>query len=239
MERRQSIKAVARKSAIKGMFQASLTPVDTLTVDDIAQRWAIYSGMQQGMAKSQIVGFESFILDLLANGFRLDFGLVSFYPRMSGGLSSIDADPEADGLYVRGAVKAKRALVNGLKNRLVAENALTTSRARIHSVIDDETGRIGTMTTGRVVSVAGSDIVINPKQDDEGIWLEKRRHDSARGHSYVKVARGRIVQSDNSTAKVVFDEPVPKGKYLLTLYTRCGRGASYKATLCRREVNVR
>ena len=36
MERRQSIKAVARKSAIKGMFQASLTPVDTLTVDDIA-----------------------------------------------------------------------------------------------------------------------------------------------------------------------------------------------------------
>jgi hypothetical protein len=42
------------------------------------------------------MGFESFILDQLAKGFRLDFGLVSFYPRLSGGLSSRDADPEAD-----------------------------------------------------------------------------------------------------------------------------------------------
>ena len=63
MERRQSIKAVARSTAIGGTFQASLRPVDVLTMDDIAERWASYSGQPQGMAKSQLIGFESFILD--------------------------------------------------------------------------------------------------------------------------------------------------------------------------------
>ena len=95
-----------------GTFQAALRPVDVLTLDDIAERWASYSGQPQGMAKSHLMGFESFILDQLAKGYRLDFGLVSFYPRLSGGLTSRDADPESDGLFVRGAVKARRALVN-------------------------------------------------------------------------------------------------------------------------------
>ena len=121
MERRNSIKAVARKTAMGGLFQAALKPVDVLTMDDIADRWATYSGQPRGMAKSHLMGFESFILDQLAEGYRLDLGLVSFYPRLSGGLSSRDADPESDGLFVRGAVKARRALVNGLKLRLVAE----------------------------------------------------------------------------------------------------------------------
>ena len=63
MERRQSIKAVARSTAIGGTFQASLKPVDVLTMEDIAERWASYSGQPQGMAKSQLIGLESFILD--------------------------------------------------------------------------------------------------------------------------------------------------------------------------------
>ena len=88
MDRRQSIKAVARKTAMGGTFQAALRPVDVLTLDDIAERWASYSGQPQGMAKSHLMGFESFILDQLAKGYRLDFGLVSFYPRLSGGLTS-------------------------------------------------------------------------------------------------------------------------------------------------------
>ena len=38
MERRNSIKAVARKAAMSGTFQAVLRPVDVLTLDDIAER---------------------------------------------------------------------------------------------------------------------------------------------------------------------------------------------------------
>ena len=222
-----------------GMFQAALSPVDILTMDDIAERWAAYSGQPQGMAKSHLVGFESFILDQLAKGYRLDFGLVSFYPRLSGGLTSRDADPESEGLFVRGAVKARRALVNGLKRRLVAENAQTTSHVRIYNVFERETGRYGTVTPGNVISISGNGIVIDATRDDEGVWLEKRLHDGSRHHSYAKVMRGRIVKSDIALAEVVFDEPVPKGKYLLTLYTRSGRGTDFKLAYCRSEVVVK
>ena len=239
MDRRQSIKAVARSTAMGGTFQAALKPVDVLTMDDIAERWASYSGQPQGMAKSHLIGFESFILDQLTKGYRLDFGLVSFYPRLSGGLTSRDADPEADGLFVRGAVKARRALVNGLKRRLVAENAQATSRVRIYSVFDRETSRYGTVTPGHTLSISGNDILIDPTRDDEGIWLEKRLHVNSRRHSYTKVARGRILKSDTALAEVVFDEAIPKGTYLLTLYTRCGRGTDFKVIHCRSEVNVK
>ena len=170
---------------------------------------------------------------------RLDFGLVSFYPRLSGGLTSRDADPEADGLFVRGAVKARRALVNGLKQRLVAENAQATSRARIYSVFDRETSRYGTVTPGHALSISGNDIIIDPARDDEGVWLEKRLHVNSRRHSYTKVARGRILKSDSALAEVVFDEAISKGTYLLTLYTRSGRGTDFKVTHCRSEVSVK
>ena len=239
MDRRQSIKAVARKTAMGGTFQAALRPVDVLTLDDIAERWASYSGQPQGMAKSHLMGFESFILDQLAKGYRLDFGLVSFYPRLSGGLTSRDADPESDGLFVRGAVKARRALVNGLKRRLVAENAQETSRVRIYSVFDRETGRGGIVTPGHTISISGTDIPIDPTQDDEGVWLEKRFHKNARQRSYIQVARGRVLKSDIALAEVVFDGPIEKGTYLLTLYTRCGRGPDFKVLHCCSEVSVK
>jgi hypothetical protein len=239
MERRQSIKAVARSTAIGGTFQASVRPVDVLAMDDIAERWASCSGQPQGMAKSQLIGLESFILDQLAKGYRLDFGLVSFYPRLSGGLTSRDADPEADGLFVRGAVKARRALVNGLKRRLVAENACKTNRVRIYSVFDREIGRAGIVTPGHTLTITGSDIPIDPARDDEGVWLEKRLHKTARNRSYAKVARGRVVKSDIALAEVVFDEPIDKGKYLLTIYTRCGHGTDFKVVHCRSEVCVK
>lgn len=240
MDKRNSIKAVARrKAAASGMFQAALRPVDVLTMDDIAERWATYSGQPHGMAKSHLIGLESFILDQLAKGYRMDFGLVSFYPRLSGGLSSRDADPESDGLFVRGAVKARRALVNGLKRQLVAENAYKTTRVRIYSVFDREIGRGGIVTPGHTLTITGSDIPIDPARDDEGVWLEKRLHKTARRRSYVKVARGRVVKSDMTLAEVVFDEPIDKGTYLLTIYTRCGRGKDFKTVHCRTEVSVK
>ena len=239
MDRRNSIKAVARATAMGGTFQAALRPVDVLTMDEIAEKWAAYSGQPTGMAKSHLIGFESFLLDQLAKGFRLDFGLVSFYPRLSGGLTSRDADPESDGLFVRGAVKARRALVNGLKRRLVAENAQKTSRVRIYSVFDREIGRGSIVTPGHTITITGTDIPIDPTRDDEGVWLEKRLHKNARKRSYIKVARGRVLKSDIALAEAVFEGPIEKGTYLLTIYTRCGRGTDFKVVHCRSEVSVK
>ena len=68
---------------------------------------------------------EGFILAELAKGKKIDFELVSFYPRLSGALPSRDSSPEAEGLFVRGAVKARRTLMNGLKDKLEAVNSIS------------------------------------------------------------------------------------------------------------------
>ena len=64
-------------------------------------------------------------------GRQLNFDLVSFYPRLSGTLSSRDADPGTEDVYVRGAVKARRKLMEGFKRSLDPVNALALVKPRI------------------------------------------------------------------------------------------------------------
>ena len=47
------------------------------------------------------------------------------------------------------------------------------------------------------------------------------------------------VKENTALAEVVFDEAIPKGTYLLTLYTRSGRGTDFKVIHCRSEVSVK
>lgn len=238
METRTRIKAVARANALNGTFQATLEPTGVLAMDDIVERWAAYAKIGHGQAKMQIVGLEDFILDELAKGRQLDFGLVSFYPRLSGGLSSRDADPEEDGLFVRGAVKARQPLRNGLRKKLLAENASRASRVRIYNIFNQERRRYDVVAAGETLSISGSDIPIDLTRDDEGVWLEKRAHVTDRNRKWIKMARGRVVQTDMALAVVVFDEPIPPGKYLLTIYTRCGHGTDFQVVHCRHEVRA-
>ena len=107
--RRDSIKATVRKNSMGGTFQAELQPVDVLTVDDIAERWAAYSGQAPGIAKSHITGFESFILDLLGKG-TLGMSETLIVALLAGGLlgmirhnGGIDWLMEKIGALVRGA----------------------------------------------------------------------------------------------------------------------------------------
>ena len=94
-----------RRSAKK--FQADIKVSGRLGLAEIAEQWAESSAMKPVLAKTMIGSLEEFILQALAEGKQLDFGLVSFYPRLSGALLSRDSDPESEGLFVRGAVKAR------------------------------------------------------------------------------------------------------------------------------------
>ena len=67
--------------------------------------------------------------------------------------------PDAEGLYVRGAVKARRPLMNGLKDKLEAVNDLSTVRSNIYNVFDKTLQRFDVLAAGRVLSVAGYDIL--------------------------------------------------------------------------------
>ena len=238
MEERQSIKATVRANAAAGKFQASLTPVEVVKGKELVNQLAKYSNVQSGQARIQLTVLESFILDMLAKGKRLDFGLVSFYPRLSGALSSRDADPEADGLFVRGAVKATRTLTNALKSKLRAVNTPEANSVIINNVFDRDANTFEVIAADHVLSISGQNIKIDPTRDDEGVWLVKRRHIGKRKHAYEVIARARVTQSDMSVVEVIFPGPLPSGKCLLEVRTRRGNGTDFKVVTCHHEISV-
>ena len=148
MQKRIKIKAVTREKDAAGKFQTNLTPNATLEGKELIERWADFSRLNAAQAETTLVLLKGFILEELAKGNKLDFGLVSFYPRLSGALSSRDSSPGAEGLYVRGAVKARRPLMNGLKDKLEAVNGLTTVQAHIYNVFDKTAKRFDVLATG-------------------------------------------------------------------------------------------
>ena len=233
MNKRAKITAVTRGNAAAGKFQADLTPTETLSGRALIERWAAYSRQNTAQAHACLTMLEGFILAELAEGRKLDFGLVSFYPRLSGALSSRDSSPEAEGLYVRGAVKARRPLVNGLKDKLEAVNNLSTVHSRIFNVFDKTRNRFDVLAAGDILSVSGYDIPVDAAKKDEGVWLERRTH-----KGYVQMAKGRIVSSSPDILETVFDDPIAIGKYVIALYTRCGHGDNYRVVRISRKIRA-
>ena len=232
-QKRRQIKVKPRATTISGKFQADMEPVDTLAGKELVQRWAENAGLKPILAQTVLTSLEGFILQELSEGRRLDFNLASFYPRLSGALSSRDSDPESDGLYVRGAVKARRALVNGLKRSLEAENGLAVTRPRISNVFDKTANRFDVLAAGHELSAVGREFRIDLSRDDEGVWLEKETRKGA-----VKIARARVLNSSHINTEFVFDDPIPRGRYFVTICSRCGRGSEYRVVRCRREVTA-
>ena len=233
MQKRTKIKAVIREKESAGKFQANLVPNATLKGKDLIRRWAEFSRLNMAQAETTLVLLKGFILDELAKGNKLDFDLVSFYPRLSGALPSRDSSPAAEGLYVRGAVKARRPLMSGLKDKLEAENGLATVHSHIFSVFDKTVKRFDVLATGHVLSVAGYDIPVDDAKEDEGVWLERRTH-----NGYERVTKGRIVGRVIDFTEVVFDEAIVPGPYVLAVYTRCGHGDGYRVVRVSRKIRA-
>jgi hypothetical protein len=204
-----------------------------LGINEIAEQWAESASLKSVMAKTVIGSLEEFILQALAEGKQLDFGLVSFYPRLSGALPSRDSDPVAAGLFVRGAVRARRALCNGLRDKIEAVNLASSIQPRIFSIYDMEANRSGQITAGHRISAAGRDIPIDPADPEEGVWIERR---TKRG--YERIMKAKVLYSDGTRVEFSFDADLPPRKYMIAIQTRCGRGKDYKTAICRREVSA-
>lgn len=232
---RKTLRVRSRSNSAGGKFQAEIETVGTLGVAEIAELWAERNSfsLRPGMAKTMIGSLEEFILEALSDGYRLDFGLVSFYPRLSGALPSRDSDPETEGLFVRGAVRARRPLINGLKKKLDAVNSLSSLRPRLFSVFDSATGRFDRIAAGHTLVATGCDIPLDAADPEEGVWLEKRTK-----HGYERVVKARLLASDHGRAEFVFDEEIPPRKYMVAICTRCGRGRNYRVVTCRHEVSA-
>ena len=230
---RQELKAVTRNSSSNGKFQAQLEALDTLDAEGFAKWWAERSSFNELTILHMISTLEVGLMAALQHGCKVNLGLASFYPRLSGALPKRDSDPESEGLFVRGAVKAKRTLMNGLKKHLLAVNSLSGVKARIYHVVDLDAEKRDTIVARHLNCVRGSKIPIVAGRDDEGVWLEKKKK---RGME--KVAAATVVYSDECEAKFVFDVTPRRGKYFLIVGTRCGRPEGYKVIRARYEVKV-
>ena len=213
-----------------GQYQTDVVPNAVLDVSDIAKGWAAQSLMRPALAESLICSLEGYILEEIGKGNQLNFGLVSFAPRLSGSLPSRDSNPANEGVGVRGAVKARRKLMAGPKYDLVAVNALSSTRTVLTGVYYDGSERHKPIKPGMEIVVSGDSIPVVEGREDEGVWLESKRQG--------KVAKGRILESTPTALRVVFDELPPTGKYFLVVATRCGRDESLKPVRCRAEVPV-
>ena len=230
---KKRINVKTRNVAVSGKFQASLELDDTLEMDEIAARWAERSGLRLNLTQMVLTSLSEFIIGELSEGRQLNFDLVSFYPRLSGALSSRDADPGNEDLYVRGAVKARRKLMEGLKRSLDPVNALALVKPRIYSIFNRDADRYDIVGVGQVLSINGTDIQFDSANEDEGIWLEKRGT-----HGFVRVAAARVIENTLDHTVVTFDELPPSGAYSIAIYTRCGRSTDFKVVRCRHEIRV-
>ena len=230
---RKTLHVKARKNSAGGKFQSEVETAGVLGVAEIAERWAESMALKPGMAKTMIGSLEECILDALSDGYQLNFGLVSFYPRLSGALPSRDADPETEGLFVRGAVKARRPLLNGLKDSIDAVNSYSTVRPRLFSVYDKDAERFDRISEGHILSASGRDIQMDPQDPEEGVWIERR---TKRG--YEPVMKAKILNSDHGRVEFTYDFSLPPRKYLIAVHTRCGRGKDHKVVVCRHEVSA-
>ena len=228
---RTKVKVKARaKPFANGCFQADIEPNAVLDIEDVAKGWAAQAMINPAVAESMIRSLEGYILGELGRGKQLNLGLVSFYPRLSGSLPKRDSNPEDAGLFVRGAVKARKRLMNGPSASVVAVNAVSSKRTTIDGVYYEGSDRGEPIRTGVEIIVAGPSIPVVAGREDEGVWLESKRKG--------KVAKGRVVESTPTALRVIFDELPAKGKYFLVVATRCGRDETLEPIRCRAEVSV-
>ena len=79
----------------------------------------------------------------------------------------------------------------------------------------------------------GSGLAFDPSRDDEGVWLERR----VKKQGLVHVAKARMLKMENGHLEFVFDDPVARGNYLISVYTRGGKAAARPRTT-RRPVSA-
>ena len=231
------VNAGASSTTVKRRFQARLEPNNILSGTELVEKLAQYGfNGREIHAQIAINTIESFIIDELREGKRLDFGLVSFYPRLSKGLTARDADPPADGCTVNGAVKARRKLGNALKNHVIAVNPNAGRKQCIWNAFDAETEKFDEISVGHTISVTGRDIEIKPERADECVWLEKR--DGRRGYKPVKMVKAEILESSLIQVTIRFNEVPPPGKYLLTFYSRGGATLDYNVNRIAHPIKV-
>ena len=124
--------------------------------------------------------------------------------------------------------------MEGLRNKLKAVNRMVSGGPMIFSILDRDANKGNVVAAGHVLSAVGCDIAFDPSRNDEGVWLERR----SKKQSLVRVSKARLLKMENGHLEFVFDDPIPRGTYLIAIYTRSGKGTEYKTIRICRQVKA-
>ena len=234
MDYETEIQVTTRSNAAGGKFQADLEPSHIFGIGRFANWWSERSSAKPFEIERAIKLIEAGIVAALKEGIQLNLGLAIFYPRLSGALSSRDSDPKDEGLFVRGAVKARTELTHALEKSLKPVNSLSRTRSNLHQVKDVNTEELNTIKAGHVYHGVGTSIPIVAGREDEGVWLEKKKK-----RDMVKRARARILESTDYGVDFVFDYTPARGRYSLVVQTRGGLSQDFKPVRAHCLVDVK
>lgn len=224
-----------------GTFQAKVVPFDTYEGEALCRELADYMGTNNVYKAETIVKtIEGFIMKELKEGKRLDFGLVSFFPKLSKALPTRDANPSREGIYIQGGVKARRPLSASLVASLVPVNPQAKNKSVITGTMDlEERFRFHGFRWGHEVEIIGKYIDINPAHEDEKIWIEKpvkHRREQRKALAYARYLEG---DKGGTEIKCIFEgEPVKPGNYMLCISTRGGNGLDYTLNTVRHQIKI-
>jgi len=166
----------------------------------------------------------------LQDGSNVNMDWVAFVITMTGALLSSDDgfDVDRNALVVRAHTRPPlRDCLAGVKLR----NVTGGLRAAILSVMDNTAMEEGVITVPGKVLVAGSNILIDTVNADEGIWLTSKKGDV--------VATPEVLANDASMIDLAFAELPPDGEYVLVVKARSGASTDFAPAMARRIVNVR
>lgn len=229
-----SIRNKTPKAAKSVCFQSSLEPNRTYEGESLYREFSEFCSRKPAEIESFIKLIEGFILDELKKGNRLDFGLVSFLPRLSGAMKTKDGDPEEQGLFVRGSVKARRKLMESLERHLEPINRHgPRQRIRLYGTSDKEQQHLyNKIHIGETfVALTSSLVSFDPKMEDEGLFLENKR-----GKVFGKAEM--LAAGKYNSYEAVFRGNIPVGNYILIAQTRCGKGPGYDLRRARVKIRV-
>ena len=156
--------------------------------------------------------------------------LAGFNINLIGSFDGSDATFDLNRNMLRVSTYAKPVLRDCLKN-VTPRNVTHGLRATIFSIQDNVSKEEGVVTVASKILVAGTNIYMDPANDDEWCGLFTKAGEL--------VARATVLRNDSATADISFNELPEDGDYIFTIFARNGAPTDRMPATARRAVKVR
>lgn len=202
-----------------------------LEMDDIAEDFARYAKLDVHDAQYYAKFFVDYIVNAVANGYRLNMGAFSLYLTMKGTIQGANGPFDSARNKLELQIGGKKPIQDALASLEPVNVTMAGDVLRISGVMDETLRTEGVITLGTNVYAAGYTFLIDPSRDDEGVWLENGKGEA--------ILRAEVVSSTSTTLDCIFRGSAEPGEYRFAISTRMGDPSRPTPAIARRKVVVK